>query len=410
MDALTTCFWCSLAVLSYSYLGYPALVWLWARKRPKRARRSGARPRVSVVIVAYNEGRRIGPRIENILQQEYPADRLEVIIASDGSKDDTAGRARAIGAAQVRVVEFPLHRGKSAVLDEVIPTARGDVVVLADARQRFSPGALRALAERFADPEVGAVSGELVLERGPGGSEVAQGVDAYWRYEKFIRRNESLIDSTVGATGAIYAVRRVLFRMIPADIILDDVLVPMIIVRQGYRVLFEPRALAYDQITPSARAEFRRKVRTLAGNFQLLRRAHWLWNPRTNRLWLQLISHKLCRLLCPWFMVAAFFSNLLLIGQPAYRVLFILQLVFYAAALCGALLRNSPRRNRLVTLPYAFCLLNLAAVMGLFEWLTGRQTVTWEVTSLHPAVAGGFAGGGARPDWVAASGNHLRPK
>ncbi|MGH8312938.1 MAG: glycosyltransferase family 2 protein, partial [Gammaproteobacteria bacterium] len=327
MNAIILCFWASVAVLAYSYLGYPALVWLWARLRPRPGAPAGLLPRLSVVIVAHNEARQIEHRIENVLKQDYPPERLDVIMASDGSHDETAAHARRVRAECVRVVEFATWRGKSAVLNEVIPWAQGDIVVLTDARQRFAPGALRALSAHFADPDVGAVGGELMLAEGPEGSEVARGVDAYWRYEKFIRRNESMVDSTVGVSGSIYALRRVLFRMIPADIILDDVLVPMTIARQGYRILFEPRALAYDRIVPSARAEFRRKVRTLAGNFQLFLRAHWVWNPRANRLWLQTLSHKFCRLLCPWFLLLAFCSNLLLWRLPVYRVLLCVQLI-----------------------------------------------------------------------------------
>ena len=393
MNALILCFWISAAVLAYSYFGYPTLVWLWARLRPKPAAPASVQPRLSVVIVACNEAHQIERRLADVLAQDYPPDRLEVIVASDGSHDDTAARARRVRSPCVRVVEFATRRGKSAVLDEVIPWARGDIVVLGDARQRFAPGALWALAAHFADPDVGAVSGELVLVDGPEGSEVARGVDAYWRYEKFIRRSESRVDSTVGVSGSIYALRRVLFRMVPADIILDDVLVPMSIARQGYRVLFEPRALAYDRIAPSARTEFRRKVRTLAGNFQLLLRAHWLWNPRANRLWLQTVSHKFCRLLCPGFLLLAFCSSLLLWRLPAYRVLLAVQLVFYAAALGGRCLRNSGSRVLFLNVPYAFCLLNWATVMGLIEFLTGRQRATWEITGMQPATTGGARGG-----------------
>lgn len=389
MHVIILCFWVSVAVLGYSYLGYPALMWLWARLRPRPSAPVPCQPRLSVVIVAYNEAHQIERRIRDLLAQDYPAEHREIIVASDGSRDDTAARARRVRSPGVRVVEFTVRRGKSAVLDEVIPWAHGDVVVLTDARQHFAPGALRMLTAQFSDPEVGAVGGELVLMDGPAGSEVVRGVDAYWRYEKFIRRHESLVDSTVGASGSIYALRRVLFRTIPADIILDDVLVPMSIARQGYRVLFEPRARAYDRIAPSAQAEFRRKVRTLAGNFQLLLRARWLWNPRANRLWLQTISHKLCRLLCPGFLALALVCNLLLWPLPGYRTLLALQLAFYAAALGGHYLRKSGNRLLLLNVPYAFCLLNWATVMGLVEFLNGRQRATWEIAGMASAIGGG---------------------
>ena len=164
---------------------------------------------------------------------------------------------------------FAVRRGKAAVLNDVVPRASGAIVVLADARQRFEPDTVRALTRPFADPAVGAVSGELILTETPDGPTVGRGVGVYWRYEKLIRKSESRVDSTVGATGAIYAIRRELFEPIPEDTLLDDVLIPLRIVRRGYRVLFEPAARAWDRVAASAGEELARKVRTLAGNFQL---------------------------------------------------------------------------------------------------------------------------------------------
>lgn len=371
-------FWISAVLLLYTYLGYPLLIRLWSWFWPRLTVAGPLSPSMTLVVVAHNEARRIRQRLENFLDLDYAWDRVEVIVASDGSTDATAELARNYRTPQVRVVEFKERRGKSAVLNDVIPMAGGEIVVLADVRQRFEASALRALAECFLDPEVGAVSGELVLLEGPGRSEVGKGVDFYWRYEKFMRLHESRVGSTVGATGAIYALRRSLFRPIPDTIILDDVLIPMQVARLGYRVLFEPRARAYDWVTATASEEFLRKLRTIAGNFQLFILEPWLLNPFGNPLWMQTVSHKLFRLLSPFALATAFGSNLLLLQGPGYTGFFAAQSAFYAAALLGYLTRDMARRPFLLNVPYAFCLLNWATLVAFVRLLGGRQAVTWE--------------------------------
>ena len=235
----------------------------------------------------------------------------------------------------------------------------------------------------FDDPRVGAASGELILTSGPHESAVGQGVASYWSYEKFIRRHESRVDSTVGATGAIYAIRRALFETIPEETILDDVLIPLRIARCGYRVLFEPEARAYDRAAATAREEFVRKVRTIAGNFQLFTRERQLLSPFRNRLWLQTLSHKGLRLLTPLLQVAAFGANLPLADRPFYRWTFLAQIVFYVAALGGCALRNARRKTPLLALPYVVCLFSWATVAGFVRFVTGRERVTWERASLY---------------------------
>jgi cellulose synthase/poly-beta-1,6-N-acetylglucosamine synthase-like glycosyltransferase len=378
---MQTVLWLSIALLAYTYAGYPLLIRMWAGLKPRQAMTGWMMPRLTLVVVAYNESRRIKQRLENFLDLDYPWDHLEVIVACDGCTDDTAEQARAYHSTYVRTVEFKKRRGKSAVLNDVMKLARNEIVVLADARQRFETGALRALASRFADPQVGAVSGELILLDGSGHSEVGKGVDFYWRYEKFMRFYEGQIDSTVGATGAIYALRRHLFRPIPETLILDDVLIPMQVVQQGYRVLFEPKARAYDWVVHTAQQEFTRKLRTIAGNFQLFFLRPWLLSPVHNRLWVQTVSHKLLRLLSPLLLATSFIANLALAGEPAYRSLLAVQALFYGAAMLGYLTRHAPRKPFFLNIPYAFCLLNWATVMALIHLLNGRQQVTWERTT-----------------------------
>lgn len=314
-------------------------------------------------------------RIATLLALDYPPELLELVIASDASTDATVDLARTCGNGLVRVFDFQQHRGKPAVLNEVIPQLQGKLVVLMDMRQYVAPAALRALVHNFADPQVGAVSGELVLlENGVG----TDGVGFYWRYEKWIRRQESLVDSTIGVTGALYALRRRLYQPISVDTLLDDVLIPLQITRLGYRVLFEPLACATEHATTTASAEFRRKVRTIAGNYQMFFRHRWLLHPGTNRLWWQTLSHKGCRLLGPAALVVLMASNLLLLTSVFYRVVLVMQLLFYLAALAGHLTRHTRYRKPWLTVPQAFCLLNWSTVVGGYRYFSGRQQVTWE--------------------------------
>jgi cellulose synthase/poly-beta-1,6-N-acetylglucosamine synthase-like glycosyltransferase len=379
VDAVGVLFWATGLLLLYTYVGYPLVVVARARLRPRPVDARPATPFVSVVVVAHDEERRIAARLDNLLSLDYPPQRLEILIASDGSTDQTVELAKKRENSRLRVFPFATRRGKPAVLNAVVPQASGEVVLFADARQQFDAGALRALASAFSDEAVGAASGELVLtsdERTS--SAMGEGVGFYWRYEKMMRVSESAIDSTVGATGAIYAIRRALFEPVPEDTILDDVIIPLRVVRRGYRVIFVRGAVAYDHVTTSARDELRRKARTIGGTFQLFAHERWLLDPRRNRIWFQTISHKLLRLTSPLLLAVVAAASLLRFDVGFYRTAFLLQLVFYALAIGGHLVAVGEKRSPVLGIPYAFCLLNWATVVGLFRFLMGRQSATWE--------------------------------
>jgi len=382
-------FWLSVLLILYSYLGYPLLMHLWSLRRSPPSRRAIIPPSVSILLVVNNEGPRIGRRIRNLLSLYYPRTQLEILVGSDGSTDDTVERAMHQGNGVV-VVAYQRRRGKSAVLNDLVRRARGEILVLTDARQTFAADALIQLIRNFGDPAVGAVSGALILTTRPHSEAVGEGVGFYWRYEKLIRSAESRVDSTVGATGAIYAIRRELYEPLREDTLLDDVVVPMTIAKKGYRVLFDAEARAYDRASRSASEELARKIRTIAGNFQLFFRDPLLLSPLHNRLWFQTISHKALRLLVPALMAAAFVANLMLLTIPAYRWVLAGQLVFYALALAGLRQRAlrgdavASRRSLALAVPYTVCLLNWAVVVAFVRFLAGTQSAAWDRVTARP--------------------------
>lgn len=382
---LHTFFWLGAGLVVYTYLGYPALIDCLARLCTRSFTRDQCLRTVSVIVVAHNEESLIRRRLRNLLRSDYPRGMVEIIVACDGATDRTAARAGEYRGDGVHVIEYLNRRGKGAVLNDTVPRARGEIIILADVRQRFSRGAIRLLVADFADKNVGAVGGRLVIQRPRDGSQTGVGTDFYWRYETFIRNREARVDSMVGATGAIYAIRRTCFRKIPPATILDDVLIPMQIVRLGYRVVYESAAIAYDVVPALARAESVRKVRTIGGNFQLFLIAPWLLVPIVNRLWLQTVSHKFLRLLSPMLLLGVFILNVALLAKPLYHAIFVGQVLFYMAGIVGWVRRNSPRKSVFLNVPYTFCLLNWVTVIAFLRFLRGHQSPVWE-RSMGPRI------------------------
>jgi cellulose synthase/poly-beta-1,6-N-acetylglucosamine synthase-like glycosyltransferase len=339
MVLIEAVFWTSLLAAGYVYVGYPLVLAVWSRLAPRPVRRSGWEPAVSVVIVVHNERDTIERKIDNCLCLDYPREKVQVVVSLDGPTDgtDVLVRQREL---PIDVVASSRHQGKAAALNRAVAAATGDIVVFCDARQRVDTGALRELVANFADPTVGAVTGELVLVADDG-AEAADGVGLYWRYEKALRAMESRIHSTVGATGALYAIRRQLFVPLPEETILDDVMVPLRVVLGGRRIVWEPRAKAYDRVCPPE-LEFQRKVRTLAGNFQLVALMPQVLRPWRNPIFVQFLSHKVGRLLVPYCLVLLFASNLLL-REGLYLVFLAGQGTWYLLAGVGAVVDRAAR-------------------------------------------------------------------
>lgn len=372
---MDTLFWFSVMVVLYVYAGYPLLLAAWARvvdRRPHaKAFESDQWPSISIVIAARNEAHRLAARVQNLLDQDYPGPR-QIILVSDGSVDEPRA-ALADYKNQVQLIDLP-PGGKPVALNTGVLAARGDILVFADARQQFAPGALRALVANFADPDVGGVTGELVLDCEIGtatDSSIGEGLGLYWKYEKWLRRNESRVWSTLGATGAIYAMRRALWQPLPTTSLLDDVLAPMRAVLGGSRIVYEEHAIAFDRAAPDAAAESLRKTRTLAGNYQILAHEPRLLLPIVNPVWLQYVSHKIGRLLVPWALVALLASSALLAAAAwFYMIVLAVQLAFYMLAAAGAWFKEHARASRVA---FTFVMMNYSAIAGLAALRRGRE-------------------------------------
>jgi biofilm PGA synthesis N-glycosyltransferase PgaC len=350
---IETLFWSSLLLVAYVYAGYPLLLAVWAARRPRPVRKRPATrngddwPTVSVIIAAHNEAARLPGRIANLFEQIYPRP-IEIIVVSDGSTDWTRSAVARWGD-RIRLIELA-RGGKPLALNAGVAAASGEIIVFADARQRFAPDAIRELVSNFHDPEVGGVTGELILDcelqAHLSDSTMGDGVGLYWKYEKWLRRHESRVWSTLGATGAIYAVRRSLWQPLPPATLLDDVLAPMRIVLEGHRIVFEECARAFDRVAANGSAESRRKTRTLAGNYQILALEPRLLLPRLNPVWVQYASHKIGRLLVPWALIAAFVAcAVLTVDRWFYAMALMLQIGFYALAVLGWWMESKERRE-----------------------------------------------------------------
>jgi poly-beta-1,6-N-acetyl-D-glucosamine synthase len=329
-------FWTSFLFVFYVYFGYPAALLIWRRVARRLVRKEYCEPTVSIVIAAYNECNTIEKKLQNCLSLNYPRHKLQIIVSLDGPTDGSEFLVWKYAAQGIEMVHSKEHTGKAGALNRAMRRATGDIVVFADVRQNFDSNAIRELVANFADENVGCASGELLLMDETEG-EATTDVGLYWRYEKAIRSLESEIHSIAGATGAIYAIRRDLFEELPSDTLLDDVLTPLRITLRGKRTVFDPEAKAYDVVACCPLAEYGRKVRTLAGNYQLLTYLPAAIVPWKNPVFVQFISHKLGRLFVPWALLAVFVSNLFML-QGVYVLTFLLQAVWYICAAAGYLL------------------------------------------------------------------------
>jgi cellulose synthase/poly-beta-1,6-N-acetylglucosamine synthase-like glycosyltransferase len=391
-------FWFAACLMLYIYAGYPLWMYLRSRLEPRPHRQGSILPTVSIILAVHNGAALLRQKIAHLLSLDYPQDRMEIEIVSDGSTDGTDEILKEFKDPRVKRFRCPEHSGKAAALNMGIESATGEILLFLDVRPWMESNALQLLISNFDDPRVGCVAGELVL-RDDGHEASAKAVGGlYWRYEQWIRSCEAKVDSPLGVYGGFYAIRRKLASALPEGTILDDMLQPLGVIRQGYRSVLDPRARVYDVWPNSLRGEFHRKVRTLAGNFQLIQLAPWLLS-RQNRLRFELISHKLMRLLVPLLLVTLLASSALLAGHSRlYAGVLASQIVFYVLAALGSA-PNIPILTRIAAPAAAFCMLNAAVVVGFYKFLFTRGPL-WKIwTSGAPA---SFAADGqASADWNA---------
>jgi cellulose synthase/poly-beta-1,6-N-acetylglucosamine synthase-like glycosyltransferase len=375
-------FWSCAALIIYTYLIYPLVLMVLARRRRGLARPDQAAdrflPTVSVLIVAHNEESIIRERIENLLDIDYPRDKLELVVASDASRDRTCAIVREYSDQAVAVVELPSRAGKAAVLDSVIPALIGEIVVLSDANTMMDRDAIRRLIRWFSDPHVGIVCGKLVLTDPATGSNVDS---LYWRYETFLKRCEAKLGGLLGANGGIYALRRSLFSGVRHDTIVDDFVIPLLAqVRTGCRLVYDETAVAREETPPEIAIEFRRRARIGAGDFQSITLLWPLLNPRRGAVAFTFFSHKLLRWLCPFFLLGLAAANVLLVNVGIYGVSLAVGIALCSAAIAGLHLQLPSATGRAIRLAAMFAAMNAALLVGFFRWATGHQPGAWERT------------------------------
>ncbi len=368
----------SVGFVVYVLAGYPLLLAMYAKAFPRPIKKADWYPRVSIIVPVRNGARWLVPKLKSLLSSDYPADLLDVLVVSDGSTDETNELAANYEDPRVALLVIPAG-GKAVAVTRALAEVTAEIIVLTDVRQQFDPQAIKKLVACFADPSVGVVTGELVIRQGTSHEEYQTGL--YWRYEKWIRRNFNRIDTMLGATGSIYAIRRELAVPIPPGTLLDDVYLPFAIASRGYRIYFEDAAKAYDLPT-SLNSEFWRKVRTQAGVYQTMRDFPGLLWPG-NRRFAHFVSHKLGRLLLPFALVAALASSFAM-PEP-YRLLALgSQCAFYGLALIDRAVPERTTAKRLTAVVRAFVVLVAAAACAIVVfWVP--STKLWKTTQVGPA-------------------------
>jgi cellulose synthase/poly-beta-1,6-N-acetylglucosamine synthase-like glycosyltransferase len=384
-------FWVSLILFVYTFAGYPLL--LVGLNKLVTGRDSGFHniseseratievsddllPSVEVIVIVRNVEAIIRKKIENLLELDYPAHLLAITFVSDCSSDATASIIREYESKGVRCINNEFKSSKSAGLNQAISVSEAEILFLTDARQTHERDSLRQLVTHFSDEQVGAVSGELVLMEDDS-NEFSKGMDAYWKYEKKIRSLESSIGSVPGVTGAIYAMKRAYYKAIPAETLLDDVLIPMNMILDGKRVLFDEKAVAFDIPSADVSREKIRKTRTLAGNWQLLELRPQLLNPFKNKIWLQFISHKILRLVAPLWLLLIFISSSSLLDSSFYQFIFVAQVFGYSLVFFGFFV---PQLSKLplVKTAQSFLLLMWFTVLGFWSFVTRKHLTIWK--------------------------------
>ena len=379
-------FWVCTALVWYAYVGYPLLIWFLARSFGRRAEAPAANaddlPSLTLLIAAYNEEDVIEERIQNALEMDYPADRLEIVVASDGSTDDTPEIVRRYAGAGVRLLDYAQRRGKAAVLNAAFEELDGDIVLLSDANTQTDPGVARKIVRWFREPAVGVVCGRLVLTD----PKTGRNADSlYWKYETFLKKCDGRLRALLGANGAVYAVRRELYTPVPDETLVEDLVIPLLAkMRTGCDIVYDCEAVAREETARNVGGEFHRRSRIGAGGFQSIGMLWRLLDPRRGWIAFTFLSHKILRWLCPFFLLGMLGTNLLLLGLPFYQYVLGAQLAFYLVSVLAAFVPGRFKALKPLRLATMFTSMNAALLVGFGRWLLGSQKAAWRRTARLP--------------------------
>jgi cellulose synthase/poly-beta-1,6-N-acetylglucosamine synthase-like glycosyltransferase len=370
-------FWLSIAAIAYTYLIYPFVLWLINAISKVVIKREEIQPSVSLIISAYNEEQVMEERIKNCLSLDYPKEKLEIIIGSDASTDETNSIINKYEAFGVKLVNYAVRSGKVNVLNRIIPVAKGEIVILSDANTICSEDTVKKIVRSFADPTVGCVCGKLIL-RTPDKASGGELEGVYWRYENILKTMEGKRGALLGANGGIYAFRKELFDSVPSNTIVEDFVIPMKILIKGYKVAYAPDAIAYEDTSKSLADEHVRKIRIGAGVYQAILLTLPMLNIFRGFPSFAYWSHKVLRWLVPFFLIAILITNLLLLEKSLYQSTYMAQALFYAAALFGFPANKTLSRLKPFSLSYYFLSMNLCLLLGFLRFVTATQKVTWQ--------------------------------
>jgi cellulose synthase/poly-beta-1,6-N-acetylglucosamine synthase-like glycosyltransferase len=377
MKMVSFLFFMSIAIILYVYFGFPLIAATLSVFFNRKIDKKPITPVVTVLIAAYNEREAVAATVRNKLEQDYPADRLDILVVSDGSTDGTDEVVSAFKDSRVRLLRQEPRAGKTSALNLAVPEVRGSIIVFSDANSIYEPDAIRQLVANFADTEVGYVTGKMIYTK-PDGSTIGDGCSAYMKYENVLRKIETRLGSVVGVDGGIDGVRKQLYQPMDSDQLPDFVL-PLKVVEQGYRVVYEPKAILRESALKEASDEYRMRVRVSLRAIWALFYMRRLLVLKSNMTfsW-QLWSHKALRYSCFIFLITAFFSNLLLVNKNwIYLVAFFLQVCCYIGALLAQKFEQMGKRIAILTFLQYFLLLNAAAAHAFIKFLVGKKQVLW---------------------------------
>lgn len=371
-------FWLSLAALFYTYIGYPIFVYLVSRLFPRRINKASFEPFVTVLITAYNEEKDIRAKLENTLLIDYPKEKLEILVASDGSTDKTDDLVREFSARGVSLFHQKGRVGKTVTQNNAVEKSGGEIILFSDATTKYRRDVLKEMLPNFADETVGCVAGKLIYVDSTD-SGVGQGAKSYWNYETFIKESESRACSLIGASGCLYAVRKSAYRPMYAEAC-SDFLIATVLYEQGLRTIYEPKAICTEETNKNTDKEMQMRVRVILQTFTDLWRNRSMMNPLKSGFYaVELISHKVFRYAVPVFLILSLISSFILAFYSGFfTIVFALQIGFYLSALIALILEKSGKSLGILAIPLYFVLTNAASLIGFYKFLRGERTARWE--------------------------------